>query len=219
MQETPCQLWQAQDNRRTQEPQQVKLTSLAELRQFAESQTEFTSVWLNQNWFNCWLRGNGLHHAYYVDIVIQGNVVTNTLHRSDRENDVILDLGAELDKGVEKLVAYFSGAIESGWNGLCDYDSELEADPEFEPDKKWSDPLQTERELLDAMVALQEENQLESDKHEIYNILSDLWDVHGERFTVETANDVLVKRELDIFPKDLVEQIARDVLSVEQPSK
>ena len=115
---------------------EVVLTTLSELLNFGESVTGIPAKFLtkfltNNSLLNYWLYGNGLTE-YHVDIVIQANIVTNTLHRLDRENDVILDLGAELDNGVEKLVAYFSEAIESGWNGLCDYDSKAEADPEFE---------------------------------------------------------------------------------------
>ena len=227
MQATQCQQWQSQDHRcvTEQEQPQVKLTSLKELEEFAENETgkpadSLRNYWLNKTWFDLWLLGNGLDTQYYVDMdSLPGEEgITNILRRHDSENVVIMDLGTDLEEGLSRLVSYFSGSIESGWNQLCDYDAEAEADPEFAVDKQWLDSLKTERELFDAMVARQEKDQLDSDKHDIYNALDMLW-AKGERFTVDSAFDLLVSIGVDFLDRRLVKEVAADVLSVVQPRK
>lgn len=88
--------------------------------------------------------------------------------------------------------------VTDKWNCLCDYDAE------------------TERELLDLMVARQERDQLDNDKYQIYNCLDKLWS-EGKRFTADSAYDLFASIGMDFFDRGLVEEVAKDVLSVVQP--
>lgn len=224
MQATPCQLWQAQDQRCVNGRalgQQLKLTTIDELISYAANEVYYRpadslqNYLLNRSWLEVWLIGNGLNDSYHVktDNMPNDVVITNIL--CDTNGNAILDLGTDLQEGINRLVEYFS----------TDIYVELSA-------------LQTmgfvRSEAIEIMVNEGHDKNMvrsvanrvygENDivKTHIYNILAEAYS-GSQYFDEETAIDVVANSKLlacnSQATRNLITKVAKEFLTLMQPRK